>query len=238
MAARGNKVSDRIIAYGTGPEQIMEVRQSPAGASRPLVIIIHGGFWRPDIDRTHARPMAKAVAAAGWSVALPEYARVLRDPEPTLADLRLLLAQSVPRIAAHNGRVVLIGHSAGGHLVLWASAARLCPTLIGTLALAPVADLALAHQMGLGNGAVERFLGCDPDLRPDLDPCRMPASAAATTLVHGVEDDTVPLAISQSYAAAHSARLVAVAGAGHYELIDPQAAAWSCVMAELARLST
>jgi acetyl esterase/lipase len=231
-------VSDRIIGYGTTPDQIIEVRDGHDGAARPLVIIIHGGFWRPDIDRVHARPMAAAVAAAGWTVALPEYSRVLHDPEPTLADLKLLLAQAVKKILAHNGQLVLIGHSAGGHLVLWASAARLCPTLIGTLALAPVADLRLAHQLGLSNGAVLRFLGCDPDRRPELDPCRMPASPAATTLVHGVDDDTVPLAISESYVAAHPmARLVAVTAAGHYEVIDPQAPAWLSVMEELASFS-
>jgi acetyl esterase/lipase len=230
---------DRIIGYGTNPDQIMEVRDGYAGAARPLVIIVHGGFWRPDIDRVHARPMAEAVAAAGFTVALPEYSRVLRDPEPTLADVKLLLAQSVQQIVAHNGQVVLIGHSAGGHLVLWASAARLCPTLIGTLALAPVADLKLAHQLGLGKGAVARFLGCDPDRRPDLDPCRMPRPSAAMTLLHGIDDDTVPIAISKSYVAAHpTARLVAVADAGHYEVIDPHAPAWSSVMKELARFRT
>lgn len=218
---------------------IVAVRDGREAATRPLVIIIHGGFWRPDIDRAHAQPMADAVAAAGWTVALPEYSRVPGDPEATLADLRLLLAQSVGRIGTHNGRVVLVGHSAGGHLVLWASAAGLCPTLVGTVALAPVADLQLAHKQGLGNGAVARFLGCDPGLRPDLDPRRMPAPPMATTLVHGVDDDTVPLAISESYVAAHpAARLVRVAAAGHYELIDPHAPAWPCVMAELARFGT
>jgi acetyl esterase/lipase len=231
-------VSERIIGYGTGPDQIMEVRTGRAGPTRPLVIIVHGGFWRADIDRLHARPMADAVATAGWTVALPEYSRVPGDPEPTLADLRALLAQAHTRITAHNGQLVLIGHSAGGHLVLWASAARLCPTLIGTLALAPVADLKLAQQLGLGNGAVARFLGCDCDRRPDLDPRRMPAPPAATTLLHGIDDDTVPLMISESYVAAHpTARLVAVAAAGHFEVIDPHAPAWSSVMAELARFS-
>jgi acetyl esterase/lipase len=234
---KGEWVSERVIGYGTRPDQIMEVREASDGASRPLVIILHGGFWRPDIDRVHARPLAAALAAAGWTVALPEYSRVLRDPEPTLADTRLLVAQAPQRISAHNGQVILVGHSAGGHLVLWASAARLCPTLIGTLALAPVADLLLAHRLGLGHGAVARFLGCEPEQRPELDPCRMPAAATATTLVHGVLDDTVPLALSESYVVAHPlARLVALADAGHYELIDPFAPAWRCITEELGRL--
>jgi pimeloyl-ACP methyl ester carboxylesterase len=131
-----------------------------------------------------------------------------------------------------------VGHSAGGHLALWASAARICPALTGTLALAPVADLLLAHELGLGNGAVLRFLGCEPVSRPDIDPRQMPGPDTPTTLVHGVEDTTVPLIVGESYAAAHpQVRWVPVAGAGHYAVIDPLASAWQTVMAELAALA-
>jgi acetyl esterase/lipase len=227
---------DAVIAYGTQPDQILEVRRGRDGAARPLVIVIHGGFWRADIDRAHARPMADAIAAAGWTVVLPEYSRVAGDPAPTLADLKRLLSRAPGQVQSHNGRVVLVGHSAGGHLALWASAAQLCPMLIGTLALAPVADLMLAHRLGLGNGAVLRFLGVDPASRPDIDPGRMIAPATPTTVLHGLDDDTVPVSISESYLAKHPAtRLTALAGAGHYELIDPQASAWGTVLTELAR---
>jgi acetyl esterase/lipase len=227
---------DESIAYGTQPGQILEVRYGRDGATRPLVIVIHGGFWRPDIDRAHARPMAEAIAAAGWTVVLPEYSRVMHNPAPTFADLRQLLSHSPGQVQSHNGRVVLVGHSAGGHLALWASAAKICPTLSGTLALAPVADLMLAHRLGLGNGAVFRFLGVEPASRPDLDPGRMTAPITPTTLMHGLDDDTVPASLSESYVATHpTTRLRAVAGAGHYALIDPQASAWSRVLVELAR---
>jgi acetyl esterase/lipase len=224
--------ADRTLAYGDDPEQNLEIRDGRSGAGqRPLVILIHGGFWRPDIDRRHMRPMADAIAAAGWTVALPEYARVPANPDPMLADLTLVLTQSPPRIALHNGRVILVGHSAGGHLALWASAARICPTLAGALALAPVADLLLAHELGLGSGAVRRFLGCDPVSRPDLDPRQMSAPVTPTTIVHGNDDVIVPPVISKSYVAAHSrVPLIRVPGAGHFALIDPQAAAWSSVM--------
>jgi acetyl esterase/lipase len=216
----------------------LEIRVGSGAELRPLVIIIHGGFWRPDIDRAHARPMAAAIAAAGWCVALPEYARVPRDPEPTLADVARVLADAPRLIAPHNGEVVLVGHSAGGHLVLWAAAAQLCPVLAGTLALAPVADLVLADELNLGNGAVSRFLGCEPAQRPDLDPRRMAAPTTPTTIVHGIDDDTVPLIVSESYVAAHPrVHLVAVAGAGHYGPIDPLAPVWSTVMAQLAALA-
>jgi pimeloyl-ACP methyl ester carboxylesterase len=155
---------------------------------------------------------------------LPEYARVARDPAPTLAVLTLLLGQAAGKVTHHNGKVILVGHSAGGHLALWAAATGICPQLTGTLALAPAADLLLAHELGLGSGAVSRFLGADPVSRPDI--------------VHGVDDETVPLIVSESYVAAHpQVRLRTIPGAGHFEVIDPLAPAWSTVIAELSRLS-
>ncbi|MEJ0008456.1 MAG: alpha/beta hydrolase [Steroidobacteraceae bacterium] len=237
ILSRGARAPDRIIAYGADPVQIVEVRRGVAGAGqRPLVLIIHGGFWRPDIDRVHARPMADAIAAAGWTVALPEYSRVALNPAPTLADLTLVLRHAADRVGDHNGSVLLLGHSAGGHLALWASAARLCAPLIGTVALAPVADLLLAAELGLGTGAVSRFLGADPVSRPDIDPRQMAAPMTGTTLIHGIDDEIVPMVVSESYVAAHpSVRLIRVAGAGHFGLIDPQSAVWPTVMAQLAR---
>jgi acetyl esterase/lipase len=237
VLSRSAAPADRLLAYGAGPEQNIEVRDGRSGAAqRPLVILIHGGFWRPDIDRRHMRPMAEAIAAAGWTVALPEYARVPCNPQPAIADLTVVLGQSPQSIAHHNGRVILVGHSAGGHLALWATAARICRVLAGTLALAPVADLLLAHELGLGSGAVARFLGCEPVSRPDLDPRRMSAPVTPTTIVHGDDDVIVAPVISESYVAAHPiVPLIRVAGAGHFALIDPQAAAWATVMSYLSQ---
>ncbi len=235
VLTRSAAPADRVLAYGEDPGQIIEVRDGGVGAARrPLVLIVHGGFWRPDIDPSHARPMAPAIAAAGWTVALPEYARMAGNPDPTCADLRRVLTRAPRLVAPHNGGVMLLGHSAGGHLVLWATAARICPMLVGTLALAPVADLLLAHEMGLGDGAVARFLGGDPVSRPDLDPRQMAAPETPTTIVHGSADTIVPQAISESYVAAHPrVPLIPVAEAAHFELIDPQARAWPLVMRQL-----
>jgi acetyl esterase/lipase len=239
VLSRSAEPADLTVSYGPDPSQLIEVRVGHELATQhPLVVLIHGGFWRPDIDRAHLRPMADALAAAGWTVALPEYARVARDPAPTLADVIAILGQAAGSVPHHNGAVVVVGHSAGGHLALWAAAAGICPALAGTLALAPAADLLLAHELGLGSGAVERFLGADPVSRPDIDPRQMAAPTSAATLVHGSDDTTVPLAVSESYVAAHPhARLVTIAGAGHFALIDPLAPAWAPVMAELSRLS-
>jgi acetyl esterase/lipase len=230
---------DGVLEYGAAPEQIAELRVGRAGGEpRPLVLIVHGGFWRPRIDRAHAAPMADALAAAGWTVALLEYRRMPGQPEATLEDLRCALERLPRRIEGHDGRSLMMGHSAGGHLVLWSAVN--CPGLqSGALALAPVADLRLAQQARLGDGAVSGFLGTDARDRPELDPRQLATPAIPTTIIHGSEDATVPIALSESYVAAHAAvRLVRCPDVGHYALIDPLSGAWGTVLKELARLAT
>ena len=229
---------DRTVHYGGEPDQLAEVRfGGAASAARPLVLFIHGGFWRPQIDRSHSAATTAALAAAGWTVATVEYRRVPGQPELTLQDVQSAL-RSVPSLIERPAAgVLLVGHSAGGHLALWA-ATKGNPELAGVLALAPVADLRLALERNLGDGAAAKFLGA-PRSRDDLDPRRLDAPQIATTIVHGVEDAIVPLALAESYQAAHPrTRLVRVGGAGHFALIDPFTSAWPVVLQELGALSS
>jgi acetyl esterase/lipase len=230
---------DRVVAYGAHPDQVADVRFGDARSrERPLAMIVHGGFWRPRYDRAHTGAMAAAIADAGWTVASIEYRRIPGRPEATFDDVALALAQLPAKIDGHGGNVVAIGHSAGGHLALWLAAVRATPALAGVLALAPVADLRLAHSMNLGDGAVLAFLGADPAMRSDVDPARLPAPEIPITIVHGVRDGEVPIAISDSYAGAHRAtRLARARDSGHYEPIDPLSRAWPIVVHELDRLS-
>ena len=227
------------VAYGADRDQVADVRFGDARAGeRPLVLILHGGFWRPEYDRAHTGPMADAIAAAGWTVASVEFRRVPANPDATLDDVAAALAVLPAKIDRHDGRVVLIGHSAGGHLALWVAAARPRPTLAGVLALAPAADLVLADALNLGAGATRLFLGVDPQTRADADPRRLASPSVPVTIVHGDRDDTVPIGVAESYVEAHRAtRLVAVGGAGHYGPIDPLSSTWPIVLDELAALS-
>ncbi len=230
---------DRVIAYGAEPDQVADVRDGgePA-ARRPLVLLIHGGFWRPGIDRAHTGPMSAALARAGWTVAAIEYRRVPGQPGLTVDDVTLSLKTLPARIARHDGRVLALGHSAGGHLALWAASTRPIPGLHGALALAPAADLRLAGELDLDQGATLAFLGEDPSRRADVDPKRMPAPECRVTIVHGDADEIVPPSLSESYVAGHPrTRLVKLRGAGHFALIDPQTDAWPAVVGELDRLS-
>lgn len=231
---------DALIAYGDDPEQIADVRygRDADTATRPLAIILHGGYWRPAYDRAHTGPMADALATEGWTVAAPEYRRIPGDPDTMLADVRRALAVLPETLERHDGHVVIIGHSAGGHLALWAAASIAAPHLRGVLALAPVADLELAHRLGLGDGAVRSFLGTEPEERPELDPCRLDSPLpAGIEIVHGRQDEVVPIQVSEAYAARHPhARLRTIEDCGHFQLIDPLSNAWDSVLQTLRRL--
>lgn len=231
---------DEVVAYGSDGDHIADVRFGGERAgTRPLVFLIHGGFWRPIYDRKHTGPMSVALAEAGWTVASIEYRRVPDHPNLMIDDITLALNVLPEKIARHDGRMVLIGHSAGGHLALWAASKRPTDRIHGALALAPAADLQLAHELNLGDGAAMAFLGEDPKQRPDLDPKVMPSPTVGVTIVHGDEDDTVPVSVAESYVAAHpQVKLVKLAGVGHFAVIDPLSAAWPVVVGELERLAT
>jgi acetyl esterase/lipase len=238
ILTRASTPPDEIIAYGAEPEHVADVRHGgERGLRRPLVVLIHGGFWRPEFDRAHTGPMAAALAGAGWTVAAVEYRRAPPIPDHAVDDVEYALEALPAKISGHDGRVVVMGHSAGGHLALCAASERPVSHLHAALALAPVADLQLARALNLGGGAVLAFLGVEPDERPDIDPRWMPPPAIPTTIVHGGDDEIVPLLVSESYVAANpQARLVKLPAAGHFALIDPLSAAWPAVVGELERL--
>jgi acetyl esterase/lipase len=229
---------DLELRYGDHPDAVVDVRLGGPGAERrPLVVFVHGGFWRPAYDRVHARPLTSALAEAGWTTAAIEYRRVPGRPDDTVDDVAAAIAYlaAAPQLAgACDGRLLLAGHSAGGHLVLQAAADPRTPPLAGVVALAPVADLRLAEELALDGDAVRAFLGGAAADRPDLDPVQQPAPPAPVIVVHGSADDIVPLALGRSYVAAHpAARLVEVDG-GHFVVIDPRSSAWPQLLTALS----
>ncbi|WP_327156080.1 alpha/beta hydrolase family protein [Streptomyces tubercidicus] len=226
---------DRTVAYGPHPDQIVDVYEpraaggGRAAARGPLVVLLHGGFWRAAYDRRHLSPLAAELAGQGMPVALAEYRRVgagggvpqtFEDVTAALGTAHAALA----RTAAEPG-VVLAGHSAGGHLALLA-AARSGTPVTRVLAVAPVADLARAHELGLSGGAVAELLGAGPGLPERLaaaDPVRHPPSGIPVTILHGTEDPEVPVDLSRRYAARHpgSTELRELPGVGHYAPVTP-----------------
>ena len=153
-------------------------------------------------------------------------------PVPSTTSATTLPARTSP----HNQRVLVAGFSAGGHLALWLAATR--ASIQAVLALAPVACLEPALQLRLSDDAVSEFLGPDATTLPDWDPEALPDSPVPVFIVHGDADDTVPLELSQRYAARHRhAQLKVLSQTGHYALIDPLSPAWPEVLAAMRRAS-
>lgn len=235
MLDRGARKPDRVWAYGTAPDQAADLYlPNEAALVGAPVVLVHGGYWRPEYDRTHLRPMAAACAALGHPTLLVGYSRMPGDPDAAIGDLRRALASAHEVLP--GGRPVLVGHSAGGHLALVLAADRAIPAR-GCLALAPVADLREADRLDLDAGAVRAFLGGTADGRPDLDPVRLPMPRIPVTVVQGQADSLVPPHLSAAYCVATGSRLLALPGIGHFAVIDPLSTAWPAVMAELATLA-
>jgi len=234
VLTREAREPEEQLRYGDHADQVID--HWHAKNPRPLVVFIHGGFWRPEYDRIHARSLGAALADLGWPVASLEYRRVPGSPDVTTADIRTAL-DALPELIDVQAGYVLAGHSAGGHLALWAAATLNPVRLRGVVALAPVADLLLGDQLMLGDSAVQAFIGSG--VRNDLDPVHLPAPIASVSLLHGLNDTVVPFQLSESYFTAHpTARLHPIPNCGHYELIDPETDPFNDLATELARLTT
>ncbi len=213
---------DRTIAYGGSPNQVYDVRLPVGAAKGATVVVIHGGFWRPAYDRGHAGQQSNALATHGFHVATLEYRRVPGDWPAMAADV----LAAIGAIAADQelpDDIVLMGHSAGGHLATWA-AYQPQITVSGVVSLAGCVDLHLTRDMGLGDGAAEALMGSAPEaVWRAADPALLGRPPAPVRLIHGGADDRVPVEVSESYQSAADAGipLQVLAGCGHYELIDP-----------------
>lgn len=223
-------VAGEVEAYGPDPDQVVELYGVPTD---PVVVVVHGGYFRPAVDRTHARAQAKALATEGFSVALAEYRRVPGDPAVSIADL--------VGVETFIGDVDLwVGHSAGGTLVL-------LHRLLGhgehpdaaVLALAPVARLTAAAERGLGAGAVVDWVGAAPHdaltAYATLDPSLLGREAGhdGLLLVHGGDDVTAPPDQSTGSGLPHEVW----AGAHHFDLVDPESPHWPRVVETVRRMA-
>jgi acetyl esterase/lipase len=219
-----------VHRYGDHPAQVAELF-APAVEPRGVAVVIHGGFWRAQYDRHLMDSLCRDLAGAGWAAWNLEYRR-LGDGggwPATFDDV----AAAISALPDQPERLVTIGHSAGGHLALWAAAQRLGVT--HAVSQAGVVDLAEAIRLNLSRGAARELLGDDPDgerLRR-ASPAELLPLGVPQLLVHGTRDDTVPAAISESYAM--RARELgdpvetAVLPCGHFEHIDPLSQAWRAV---------
>lgn len=229
--------SARTIRYGDDPSQFGEL-SLPPGQPKGVVVVIHGGFWKAAYDLSLGRPLAESLVGQGWAAWNIEYRRVGNGggAPATLDDVAAAI-DTLHSLDLPLGRVVAVGHSAGGHLATWAASRgrfdRWPATvdLTGVVSQAGVLDLWSAYDDGLGSGAVRGFLGHAPGPGDtSADPLHQVPLDVPVHCVHGVDDDTVPLSQSHTYVRAATeagarAEVTEMPG-GHFEVIDPTTAAW------------
>ena len=203
--------------YGEEPDQFFE-RYQRAESQGPLIIAIHGGFWKPEHDREHMRPLAEALGEKGFHVLLAEYRRIPGDPDAAINDIHRIMSTLFP------ASFILLGYSAGGHLALITAPYRFQVEAI--IALAPVTDMERTEREELGEGAVAQWLGTPAADRGDLNPIIDTSLEIPIRILHGTGDERVPITHSRDYvtamqAAGVDAQLHELAGLGHFELMDP-----------------
>jgi acetyl esterase/lipase len=240
--------ADVRIAYGTEPLQFGDLRLPGGDGPHPLAVVVHGGYWQAIYNLTHAGHLCVDLAAHGIATWNVEYRR-MGDPgggwPGTRDDVRLALDHVSALAAAHPldlDRVVVLGHSAGGQLALLAAEQTLVP-LRGVISLAGVVDLHMLDAAGADRGLARRFLGGGPDEVPerwrDASPRRRLPWPVRTVLVCGTAD--VHWGPNEATAAAAKdaggdGELIALPAAGHFELVDPLAAEWDIVSAQVEAL--
>lgn len=214
------------LKYGENPLQFGELFLPEGTEQFPVVILIHGGFWKTVAGLTDLHPLSQYLVKAGFAVWNIEYRRVgdvgggwpgTLEDVANAADYVNILAEKYPINAQ---AVVSVGHSAGGHLALWLAARHNLPTtsilfkpsplsLKAAISLAGISDLRMAWDLKLGKGivskvsAVSDFLGGNPEEIPDIyaqsSPSELLPLKTPQVLIHGALDDFVPIGMSEEY---------------------------------------
>lgn len=238
------RMTNTRVTYGEGRDQWVDRYDVPAGVPvrATAVAVVHGGFWRAEYTASLGAPLAADLAGRGFPAWNVEYRRVGDGGgwPATLDDVRAALR------AVDAERLLLLGHSAGGQLVVWAaSEPALAGKVVGAVSQAGVLDLVGAADHGVGGTAVPDLLGGSPTEVPERYAAASPLARLPLRVpvrcVHAKADSNVPYSQSVTYvdaakAAGDDATLTTVPG-DHFSLIDTGSAAWTSIVGILEALS-
>jgi len=266
LAALPSRAPDRRIAYGTDSSQYGELRVPAGTGPHPLVILIHGGCFKAAYASAHYfGAMADALKADGIATWNIEYRR-LGEAGSGWPGTYLDVGRAVDHVRAladeyhlDLGRVVVVGHSAGGHLAMWTAARRRLtkasalfvadPLLVrGVMDLAGPVDMTAnipGYEALCGDPVITSLLGGTPAAVPDhyaqASAIKLLPLAIPQVLVLGSHEEFVPLPLLDAYAqaatqAGDQVRRILIPGAGHFEIASPLSFAWPQVRAAIASL--
>lgn len=198
----------------------------------PVVVLIHGGFWREPFDASLMTPLADDLTSRGFAAWNIEYRRVGGSGGwPQTGDDVVAAIDALDAVATEQpldrALVVAVGHSAGGHLATWAVDKTADVTIMGAVGLGAVVDLAyFSESAALLGGAVTEVPDTYAAAQPVLDSERV-------ILIQGGSDRIVP---TESLAVAEQAgvRVVVVDGEDHFDVIDPTSQSWQAALDAIA----
>lgn len=256
-----SKPADEQIVYGSEPLQFGRLRLPNSEGPHPVAIVIHGGCWTSKfatIQNTEA--LADALRDQGMATWNIEYRGTdasgggwpgTFEDVGSAADF---LREIASKYSLDLSRVVVVGHSAGGHLALWLAARhKIQPesalfkenplVLRGVIALGGIPDLKAFRKLGnsdqgCGEDVVGKLLGGAPDLVSEhfmeASPKELLPLGAPQILIYGADDLVVPAELGRAYMQVaqkkgDSVELFVVKGAAHHEYAAPNSVAWPVV---------
>lgn len=266
LQALPSRAPDQRIAYGEDSSQYGELRVPGGSGPHPVAVLIHGGCFKAAYaTRKDLAPMADALKERGiasWNI---EYRRIGQpgggwpgtylDVGRAVDHLRTLATSN----ALDLSRVVIVGHSAGGHLAMWAAARARVPKnsslfmadplpVRGVVNLAGPVDLTAniaGYEALCRDTVITTLLGGSPTTMPErhahASPIKLLPLGIPQVLVIGEHEDFVPRAVAETYAkaaaeAGDSLRLIVIPRAGHFEIASPLASPWPKVESAIRAL--
>jgi acetyl esterase/lipase len=223
------------VPYGPDTFQFGELLAPEGKGPHPVVVVIHGGFWRAKYGFEYMTPLCEALTGGGVATWSLEYRRIGNPGGgwPGTLDDVAAGARHLRSVSEKYGldldRTIALGHSAGGHLALWLSS-QSALSLHGVVALAAVADLRRAWELRLSKSVVADFLGGGPEDFPErykeASPIERLPIGIRQILIHGTLDPSVPFEISERYVSKAAslgdpAELIPLKDSHHFELVQP-----------------
>ena len=255
LASFGNPPADVRIPYGDDQFQFADLRLPEGPGPHPVIILIHGGCWLAEYDIVHSGKLAEGFANNGIATWSLEYRRIGNKGGAwpgTFQDIGKgadHLLKVANKYSLDTNRIIVSGHSAGGHLALWLAArkqfsnSRLFSSenpvpLKGVLALAPAADLAYLHESGACDDVVDKLMEGSPQTYPDRYaqasiPELVPLGIPQILVIGRYDEDWRKVGyryLEVARAAGDQVDEIDAPESGHFEMIDPDSTTWPSVL--------
>jgi arylformamidase len=240
--AASERRAELAIPYGPKAREIIDLFAPEGGGATPLALFIHGGYWR-SLDPSMFSHCAAGLNARGITVAVAGYELC---PQAKIADIIDAMRQACLYLWRRFGRRLLVyGHSAGGHLTACMVASdwkALAPDAPADLVPAGYSISGLFDLAPLLHVAMNEDLRLDPDEAHRVSPLYWPVlPGRALDAVVGARESSEFLRQSKIIAEAWrqdeaETRYEEIADKNHFTVLDPLADANSPMVARLVEL--